>query len=191
MSNRERWILYPLLILALALGAKAVMGPSETVFNAVSCQRLQCNEMELIDPVSKRRIVRMGLDPADREAKIVLFDDGAQPAVTLSVAGDKKIGTLDAEIVRVRHPESHKRIVELGAGEKLGQLTFYGDDDTKAMVTLGAGEQGAVLQSLRAGKSQSWPGESTPPAPTPATEKPTTEKPATESKPQPPTPPEE
>jgi len=157
MSNRERWILYPLLILALALGAKALMGPSESEFNAVACRRLQCNEVIVLDPVTGRRIARLGMDPADREAKFVLFDDKAQPAVTLAVAGDQHVGTIDVETVRVRHPESHKRIVEIGAAGKLGQISLLGEDDTKSLVTLGAGAQGAVLQSLREGRATSWP----------------------------------
>lgn len=157
MTNRERWILYPLLVLALALGVKAAMGPTESEFNTVVCRRMQCNEVVVLDPVSGRRIARLGMDVADREAKFVLLDEKAQPAVTLAVAGEKAIGTIEVETVRVRHPESRKQIVEIGAAAKLGQLTFYGEDDTKAAVTLGAGEQGAVLQLLRGGKMESWP----------------------------------
>ena len=137
----------------------------------------------------QRLIGRFVTDAADPEAKFVWLEERAPRAVTLAGAGEKHIGTIETEAVRVRHPESHKQIVGIGAADKLGQISLYGDDDTKPLVTLGAGEQGAVLQSLRGGRTLGWPGDTNPAPATP--EKPTPEKPAKPAKPMPPEPEEE
>lgn len=57
MSDRERWIVYPLLLMALGMAAAPRLAPGTGRFEDVHCTRLYCNEV-----VAKKADVEVALD---------------------------------------------------------------------------------------------------------------------------------
>ena len=45
MSDRERWIVYPLLLLAVGLALQPKLVPVDVQLNEVKCDKLMCNEL--------------------------------------------------------------------------------------------------------------------------------------------------
>jgi hypothetical protein len=155
MSDRERWVIYPLLVFALGLGIRPLVMPQTGEFDDVTCDHLVCKELTLRATDSQRRLAHLGPTPEQRP-QLVLFADEERPAVRLAVEPEGQGGEVEGNVLRIRSREG-KRIAEIAAGaEGLGAVTLFGRKDTEPLVRLKAAEQGAALEAFR-GEKAVWP----------------------------------
>jgi hypothetical protein len=88
MSDRERWIVYPLLFFALALHLKgAVNRPSN-----LECRSIRCNEL-VIEALNGTPRARMGSSRWD-SGEVRLYGAGGKPSLVLSTDRLGQRGTL-------------------------------------------------------------------------------------------------
>ena len=157
MSDRERWVLYPLLVFAIALGLRPFFMPPDSEFQTLECSHLRCNEVTVMGLNPEQRIAHLG-PTSEGKAELVLFGPDKQERVRLEVEPDGKGGTLEGTTLRIKNTDG-RRIAEIAPGAQgLGAITLFATKDTEPLVRLQAAEQGAVLESLRAEKTV-WPAE--------------------------------
>ncbi len=89
MSNRERWILYPLLFFALLLGAKATFDRlTQAEFQRIECSALRVNSLH-----GPARVL-LG-ESLDGMGEITLYNATGEPAVFISVGPNGKLRLTD------------------------------------------------------------------------------------------------
>jgi len=127
MSDRERWILYPLLFFALALGAKdqLIMFKSDTVAAPkVQCRHLEAESLDVDEitcrtfraesPTDGKTLVEIGSTPHQTGQLILLGND---QKVDLALFSDPQTGGVfearadDKTLVQLRATEKGGRIV--------------------------------------------------------------------------------
>lgn len=155
MRRRERWIIYPLLIFALGLGLRPLFYTPPPEFQNLKCGHLTCSEVTVVGVTSEKAIAKLGPTSEERP-ELVLYGIDQQPQVRLQVEAKGQGGVLEGTALRIRNAEG-RRVAEIAAGaEGLGAVTLFARKDTEPQVRLQAGEQGAVLESLR-GERVVWP----------------------------------
>ncbi len=157
MSDRERWILYPLIVFAISLGLRPFFLPPDSEFESIKCGHLRCDEVTVIGIESKERIAHLG-PTSEGRAELVLFGPDKQARVRLEVEPEGKSGVLEGTTLRIKSSDG-RRLAEIAPGAQgLAAITLFATKDTEPLVRLQAAEQGAVLESLRSEKSV-WPAE--------------------------------
>ena len=106
MSDRERWIVYPLLFFALLLGAKDRIVPPDPL----ACQRLECQSL-VIKSADGRELVKLG--PTTDGAVLRFFSSADALAKTASDDVDFK-------------PSPLRQMLEVGADSTGGYATMFG-----------------------------------------------------------------
>jgi hypothetical protein len=135
MTNRERWIVYPLLFLTLGLSMRDKVAPPSPRFmrpgiNAtnVRCVHLQCQDLTVTGPNGKKR-VRMGVTPSQAGQMEVYGSDHTM----VLVAGADNTGRSG----RMQTFAANKtRQVLLHSTDRGGQVATF-DRDDKTRVVLG------------------------------------------------------
>jgi hypothetical protein len=135
MTNRERWIVYPLLFLTLGLGMRDKVAPPSPRFmrpglNAlnVRCAHLDCQDLTITGPSGEKR-VRMGVTP-NQAGQMEIY--GANHSMVLVAGADNtglsgRVETLAADAI----PQ-----VSLHSTDRGGQVATF-DRDDKSRVVLG------------------------------------------------------
>lgn len=106
MSDRERWIVYPLLFFALLLGARDRIAPP----NPLACQRLECQSL-VVKSADGRELVRLG--PTT---------DGAVLRFFSSSDALERIASDNADF----KPSPLRQMLEVGADSTGGYATVFG-----------------------------------------------------------------
>lgn len=159
MSNYERWVLYPLLLFSLVLSLKSLVGGEEAKFSFVSCDHLVCKQLTVQSVEENRRLVHLGQNPTARTAEITLYGEAVEPLIRLGLEPEGKQGVVEAQRLRAMDETRQRRSVEIGSGAGgIGEITLFGNDDSKPAVTLGAAEQGSVIKAVRGNAVDEWPG---------------------------------
>ena len=135
MTNRERWIVYPLLFLTLGLGIRDQVAPPSPRFmrpgmNAMSirCVHLECQDLTVTGPKGEKRI-RMGITP-NRAGQVEVY--GSDHTMVVVAGADNtgrsgQVQTLAADTT----PQ-----VSLHSTDRGGQVATF-DRDDKTRVVLG------------------------------------------------------
>lgn len=113
MSDRERWIVYPLLFFALLLGARDRVAPP----NPLKCDALECRSLKVIS--------------ADGREFVKLFptSDGALMRFYSRAEYDMEN---QGERISLK-PTQLEQALEIGADATGGYATLFGPDDAPAM----------------------------------------------------------
>ncbi len=141
MTNRERWIVYPLLFLTLGLVMRDKVAPPSPRFmqpgmNALSvrCMHLECQDLTIAGPDGEKR-VRIGVTPTQAGQMEVY---GSHHAMVLVAGADStgrsgRLQTLAADTT----PQ-----VSIHSTDRGGQIAAFGSED-KTRVVVGYDEIGA------------------------------------------------
>lgn len=129
MSTRERWIVYPLLFLAIGLGLRNKLFPpshfggrSETVIKAaeIDAKRIRCGDFQtdraLIGQTKCRELIVFG--PSGRPAIIAATDGRSQNGMLETFAADGR------PLVQLRSTEAGGVVVTFGSN---GRIVVFGD----------------------------------------------------------------
>ena len=147
MTNRERWIVYPLLFLTLGLGMRDKVAPPSPRFmrpgmNAmnVRCVHLECQDLTVTGPNGEKRI-RMGVT-SNQAGQMEVY--GSDQSMVMVAGADNtgqsgRVQTLAADAT----PQ-----VSLHSTDRGGQVaTFDRDDETRVVLGYGAMGPGTFLIS--------------------------------------------
>lgn len=120
MSTRERWIVYPLLLMALLLGVKDRIPPR----SQIQCRNIECNEL-IVKSLDGQRRVRIG-DHAG-QSSLIVFAQQQRPALILQTQPDGGSGQ-----VQVIDAEGSPSVV-LGSTSDGGRVELYSGRDQPAL----------------------------------------------------------
>ncbi len=93
MTSRERWIIYPLLFLALGAALRDKMVPGNVEAFSVDCSQLTCHRLDVIGPEGDSGI-RMGT-VATGTGQIELYNADEEQIVRIGPDGSGKQGRID------------------------------------------------------------------------------------------------
>jgi hypothetical protein len=117
MSNRERWIIYPLLFMSLGYGWKANVLP----FDELKCRKLECTEDAQFFTASAQRLAGNNAEfLAASTQQLVVRDEGRMQLELLSTNRGGMIHMHRYE--HGRSPVSLQAVDELGHGQLIGGL---------------------------------------------------------------------
>lgn len=151
MSQRERWIVYPLLFLAVMIGAWDKIVPSgKTRFDEVVCRQLRaqeiyCSEMQAVSLDGKKVLVRVGSTPEGSGQLHTFAWSGDQPTATVQIDRDGlKADTLDCRVLQVLN--QGRLIGYLGPGSNgAGLFTLYSADGRQPAVVAMSNDDGGLF----------------------------------------------
>lgn len=106
MSDRERWIVYPLLFFALLLGARDRIAPP----NPLECGQLECHSL-VLKSTDNRELITLG--PTSDGAVLRFYSSADELAKNTSDAIDFK-------------PAPLRQMLEIGADATGGYTTLFG-----------------------------------------------------------------
>lgn len=126
MSNRERWIIYPLLFMALLFGLKQGLVPKPTLLEAPT---LICKELQIVDSMDpSSRKVRVQLNQGRNGAgQVGLFNGENEQTVLLSTTGDASGGAV------VIFGQNEKMVGALATHETGGYLELNASDSDRSI----------------------------------------------------------
>lgn len=88
MSDRERWIVYPLLLMSLGLALQPkILQVGKSNFDEVKCQRLECDDI-----VVKRALVKVELDAQRAKTGLLSADTVTAKRATIDTIGSRQVG---------------------------------------------------------------------------------------------------
>lgn len=94
MSERERWIVYPLLLFSLALGLRDKLVPTRDAEFA----EITCHELRVVAPLTKARRAYIGGNSSDAGMMLVYGSTG-KPALSLGADAENfgRLALMDAQ----------------------------------------------------------------------------------------------
>jgi hypothetical protein len=156
MSTRERWIVYPLLFLALGAAIKPKLealepGSAGSGRSSLTVDRIRCRELYVVDEDNRTRIL-IAPETQSGDGEIRITNGRGQALVRLKADAASRAGlveTLD---------DDGKAQAALMSGETGGQVLAYDSAQANA-VLLGhqGGEPGVFKSDLRTGKAEALP----------------------------------
>ena len=126
MSDRERWIIYPLLFLAVTIGAyDKMIGAGKTKLDQVVCRELRaqeiyCTELQGVSSNGNTTLVRLGTT-ADGSGEVLVYNHkNPQPEVVLRAGNGGSLHTATLECERMTAGDKGRSLVVIGANAQGG-----------------------------------------------------------------------
>jgi hypothetical protein len=95
MTSRERWTVYPLLLLAIGLAMRAVAVPADPLIaGTVEASRLVCREI-VIQSADGTLLVHMGQVVGAGGGRIEIKDDTGTDAIAVGTGADDRAGRIE------------------------------------------------------------------------------------------------
>lgn len=129
MSDRERWIIYPLLFFALVLSAKNWLGTSAD--GELTVAKIRCNELVATSPSGKPCVRIRGRMDASGQA--IFYGAGSKVVTVIGVDSKDATGA-----VEIRRPDGTTQIM-LSSNERGGVIEVF-DRQGDSQVQLEAAE---------------------------------------------------
>ena len=152
MSTRERWIVYPLLFLALGTSIKPKIAPPtesklDTASGNLVANRITCRRLFIVDDAGEARVRITGANSKD-EAEIQIIDRSGQAVVRL-----KADAAMRAGLIETLRDDGQAQAV-LTSSATGGEIQAF-DNAQKTAVLLGhyGGRFGLIETNLKSGET--------------------------------------
>ncbi len=143
MTDRERWIVYPLLFFALLMGIRIQLVTPDDI----RCEKVTCQELRVRDLNGQLAALLIGGRTGG--AEFMLFSPGRQVALQMAADANGDGGSLEWHN---GHGETSGR---LGSQDGGGYLKLLGEDDIGALVLghdLGRTQSGLTAETVDGGE---------------------------------------
>jgi hypothetical protein len=94
MSTRERWTVYPLLLLAIGLALRAGPGDRRPLAGTISGDAVVCKELAIVNEEGKI-LVHAGREVGGAGGRIEIRDAAGRNAVCIGTAADSREGAVE------------------------------------------------------------------------------------------------
>lgn len=154
MSDRERWTIYPLLFLALALGLR------DRLFPPAPPEAMALRELTIVGDDNRADIRLRGSTQQGASPSIQILNGRGQPSWLAAVVPQtglaiQETGALVARDVRIIGPDGRPRVVVgVGKGSQHGVIEWFAADGKQLLVAGGHAGDGGAITSYRDGVEQ-------------------------------------
>ena len=96
MSSRERWTVYPLLLLSIGLALRAVLVPPDRLeVGTVEANRVLCGEIVVSDDSGEVKLVHIGRVKGGGGGRIEIADRTGAEAVAIGTGPESRDGSIE------------------------------------------------------------------------------------------------
>jgi hypothetical protein len=154
MSTRERWIVYPLLFLALGTAIKPKLTPPETrgparPVTVLRVDRVECGALSVLGDDDKPRVVARAVEGG---GQIHVADNQGRVVVAIRADAETRAGTVET---RNENGSAQAAMMSSGTG---GELVVYDNMLSRSVgIIHRGGRSGLIETDLRTGKEKFEP----------------------------------
>jgi hypothetical protein len=112
MSDRERWVVYPLLLMAIGLALQPRFKPIDVQFKTLTCEKLVCGEGAALTSLTSDKLVTKSL--LANRANVTVELDAARAKTAVLSAGMMKADAASFDVATSKlHNTNHLRVADV------------------------------------------------------------------------------